>query len=157
VSIEFDRVLPPQVFVGTYPENPEDIDELGRELQVTAVLNLQTEEDFGRLGCDWASLAEAYRRAGIEVCRVPIRDFDTADLTLHLTEGVQALKDLLERGHTVYVHCSAGLGRSPSVVIAYLHWVEGVDLAEAIDQVNQRHPCVPNEEAIRKAIPTRRR
>jgi len=150
VSIDFDRVLP-RVLVGTYPENAEDIELLGRDHQVTAVLNLQTEEDFARLGCDWPSLEEAYRRLDIEVCRLPVRDFDTADLTLHLTECVQALADLLERGHTVYVHCSAGLGRSPSVVIAYLNWIEGLDLAEAIDQINQRHPCVPNEEAIRRA------
>lgn len=156
MSIDFDRVLP-QVLVGTYPENAADVESLGRDHQVTAVLNLQSEEDFARLGCDWPCLEEAYRRLNIEVRRVPVRDFDTADLTLHLTECVQALADLLERGHAVYVHCSAGLGRSPSVVIAYLHWIEGLDLFEAIERISQCHPCVPNEEAIRRATPTQRR
>ena len=155
MGIDFDRVLT-QVLVGSYPEDLADIELLRRAHQVTAVLNLQTEEDFSRLGCDWPCLAETYEELGIEVCRVPIRDFDTADLTLHLAEGVQALKDLLNGGHTVYVHCSAGLGRSPSVVIAYLHWIDGLDLEEAIAQINQRHPCVPNDEAIRRATPTRR-
>ena len=152
MSIDFDRVLP-QILIGTYPENAEDIAQLGREQQVSAVLNLQSDEDFTRLGCNWPSLEEAYRRAGIEIRRVPVRDFDTADLTLHLAEGVQTLADFVERGHTVYVHCSAGLGRSPSVVIAYLHWIEGVDLTEAIDRISQCHPCVPNEEAIRRSPP----
>ena len=49
--------------------------------------------------------------------------------------GRQLVQQALEQGHTVYVHCSAGLGRSPSVVIAYLHWIKGVDLEEAIAQV----------------------
>lgn len=156
MSIDFDRVAP-QVLVGSYPEDLADIQSLGKEQRVSAVLNLQTDEDYGRLECDWPRLAAAYQRLNIEVRRVPIRDFDSEDLTRGLSAAVAALAELIDAGHTVYVHCSAGLGRSPSVVIAYLHWIQGLDLDAASEQVNKCHACVPNLEAIRRAIPIPRR
>ena len=39
----------------------------------------------------------------------------------------------------------------PSTVAAYLHWVGGLGLDEAVDYVLQRHPCNPYVEAIRLA------
>ena len=43
-------------------------------------------------------------------------DFDRADLKLKLPASVTALNDLVESGETVYVHCTAGVSRSPTVV-----------------------------------------
>jgi protein-tyrosine phosphatase len=145
-----DSVLP-EVLVGSYPETIADIESLWDEHLVTAVLNLQTDEDLDRLGCDWPLLEEAYRRLAIEVHRRPVRDFDSDDLCRRLPDCVEALRDLLNLGHVVYVHCTAGVGRSANVVIAYLHWVQGLPLEEAVRTVSQLHSCVPNETAIQGA------
>jgi protein-tyrosine phosphatase len=153
--MDFDRVLP-NLLVGSYPRTINDIESLQREQGVSAVLNLQTDEDYERLRCDWPCLAQGYRQRAIEVCRQPVRDFDGDDLALRLPECVAALADLLDRGHTVYVHCTAGMGRSASVVIAYLHWVRKRDLDEAIQCVTDCHMCLPNDEAIRQATPAAR-
>jgi len=148
--MDFDQVLD-HVYVGSYPELVTEIDRLKRELGVTAVLNLQTDEDLDRFGMHWPWLQARYGQSGIELRRVPVRDFDPDDLQDKLVECVGVLDELLQAGHTVYVHCTAGAGRSPNVVIAYLHWVKQWDLDEAIDHVGNRRPCAPNPEAIRLA------
>ena len=55
---------------------------------------------------------------------------------------------MLRQGHTVYVHCNMGINRSPSIVIAYLHWVQGWDLEKATDHVLKCRSCDPYVDAI---------
>jgi protein-tyrosine phosphatase len=148
--MNFDRVLP-QIAVGSYPENTRDIDRLKQELGITAVLNLQTDEDHAQWDIDWDPLHAHYLEQDMVLRRVPVRDFDREDLRNNLPACVDALSELLQAGHHVYVHCTAGIGRSPSVVIAYLHWLREWNLDQAADHVNQSHPCSPDLDAIRAA------
>lgn len=141
----------PGLLVGSSPRSVEDVERLGKEFGVTAVLNLQTEEDFRAIGLDWPALEAAYRREGIKVCRVPVRDFDEEDLQRHLPACVQALERLAGKDGAVYVHCNQGVGRSPSVVTAYLHWIRGLTLDEAFGQVARQRACAPCLDAIRAA------
>jgi len=148
--MNLNQVLP-EVFLGSCPETVEDIDHLQQKVGVTAVLNLQTDEDMQHAGCDWRKLHTHYRRCKIVVRRVPVRDFDPEDLRKMLPDCVQALNELLRKGHTVYVHCTAGAGRAPSVVITYLNWVQQYELEKASQLVQKCRPCSPNLEAIRMA------
>jgi hypothetical protein len=59
------------------------------------------------------------------------RDFDPDSLRGTLPAAVQALAHALQRGERVYVHCTAGLGRSPAVCIAYMYWFRGMQLDRA--------------------------
>ncbi|RMG02679.1 MAG: hypothetical protein D6741_03340, partial [Planctomycetota bacterium] len=68
-----------------------------------------------------------------------------------LPEAASALADLLRRGKTVYLHCTAGINRSATVAIAYLYWFEDRDLEEATETVMSRHHCEPYVDAIRRA------
>ncbi len=148
--MDYDQILPP-LFVGACPRRPRDIDQLKEDSGITAVLNLQTVGDFSYWGIDWSELELHYQRSGIEVRRVPVTDFDRDDLRRNLPKCVRTLDELLRGGHTAYVHCSAGINRSPSTVIAYLHWIEQFELDKAITHVMQRRPCDPYLEAIRAA------
>lgn len=148
--MNLDKVFS-QVFVGSHPESVGDIDRLQRDFGVTAVLNLHTQEDIEDLNLPWETLREHYRTSNIELRRVPVRDFDREDLRTNLKGCVDVLRLLLDDGHTVYVHCTAGVGRSPSVVIAYLHWVEKWNLDRAIEQVTTRRGCSPDVVAIQTA------
>lgn len=141
----------PEIFVGACPQDVGDIDRLNRDFGITAVLNLQTDDDFEQLHIDWPRMEAAYRQAGIEIRRVPVLDFDEDDLSKHLVESVAQLAELLDAGRRVYVHCTAGIGRSASTVIAYQHWVHQCDLDEAIRHHNTRRACYPGVEAIRRA------
>lgn len=142
-----DLILP-ELFVGSHPRTSGDIERLSRTLGVKAVLNMQTDEDMETWGINWATHAAQYERRGVEVARVPIRDFDRLDLRKKLPDAVRVLNQLLVRGHTVYTHCTAGVGRAPAVVIAYLHWCRGWELERAVNHVTSRRSCAPNVEAI---------
>ncbi len=154
IVMDFDQILP-QLFVGCCPLDPADIDHLKTHFGLTAVLNLQTEDDFAYWGINWQAMEAAYRRLGIEVRRVPVEDFNREDLRQMLPACVQALDELLRSGHTVYLHCSGGVNRSPSTAVAYLHWVQGMGFDAAVNYVQERRACDPYVQAIRLATEDR--
>lgn len=147
--MDYDLILP-TVFVGVFVGKAEEVDLL-KLAGVSAILSLQTDEDLQRLEVDWPALERHCQEVGVALRRVPIRDFDGEDLRRNLRPAVEALEELLNQRHTVYLHCTAGVGRAPSVLIAYLHWVEGQPLQEAYAQVARRRPITPNLEAIQRA------
>ncbi len=153
--MDVDQILP-NLYVGSCPETTADLDELQAQ-GISAVLNLQTDIDFDYVGVDWPSQRAHYVSLGLEVRRIPIRDFDDTDLHGQLHEAASALNALIDDGHTVYVHCSGGVNRSPSVVIAYLYWFANWSLEDATDHVLERHPCAPVMDVIRAAIWDRKR
>jgi protein-tyrosine phosphatase len=153
--MDFDQVLP-NIFVGSHPRSNEDTDTLKAE-GISAISNLQTDDDVRDLDLDWTSLDARYWALGIGVRRAPIRDFDDNDLRNKLPQAVEALDELVKARQTVYVHCSGGVNRSPGTIIAYLCWMEGRSFQDAADHVRKHHPCGPVMEAIRKATWDRRR
>lgn len=155
LPMDVDQILA-NLYLGSYPQTTADLDTL-RAKGISAVLNLQTDSDFDYLGVDWPSHRAHYSSLGLEARRVPIRDFDDAHLHRQLHEAASALHELIDRGHTVYVHCSGGVNRSPSVVIAYLYWFADWPLEDATDHVRQRHPCAPVMDVVRAAISDQRR
>ena len=153
--MDCDEILR-NLYVGSHPTTREDIQALENN-GISAVLNLQSDSDFQGHGIDWPRLRAIYFSQGIEVCRVPITDFDDDDLRNKLPEAVRVLEELLQRGRTVFLHCNAGVNRSPSTVISYLHWSLNWSLDEAERHVRERHPCSPVMEVIRLATRDRRR
>jgi protein-tyrosine phosphatase len=149
-AMNFTRVFP-KIYIGSYPETPEDIDYLRRPMGVTAVLNLQSDDDLRSLDCDWAEMLAQYRRSRIQVRRVAVRDFDPEDMRKKMSRCVRALHELVQANHVVYVHCTAGVGRAPSVVITYLIWVHQCEITRAIQYVTSCRPCSPYVDAIRLA------
>ncbi len=145
--INYDAILD-DLFVGTHPQDRDDIDHLRSERAVTAVLNLQTEEDMQMWGLDWSNVSRYYVECRMQLERVPIRDFDPIDLRAKLKKAVSALDALVRRNHRVYVHCTAGVGRAPAVAIAWLAWCQGWEMDEAVRHVRQRRACSPFVEAI---------
>ena len=141
-----------QLFLGSRPETTADIDRLRLTSGITAVLNLQTDDDMRAVNLVWEPLEAHYRNSGIELCRVPVRDFDPVDLREKLPKCVRAVDHLLAASHSVYLHCTLGAARSPTVAIAYLHWCRGWDLEEAVTYVKKRWQCSPNTEAVRLAV-----
>ena len=148
--MECSHVLP-RLYVGSCPENLEDIARLRREYRVTAVLTFQTDADRRLYNISWDLLRECYRQWDIAVRQVPIQDKSEDDLTRKLPESVEALGQLLDQGHTVFAHCNIGNGRSPTVVAAWLYWTQGRDLEAAAAEVRQCRECQPNLNVIRSA------
>jgi protein-tyrosine phosphatase len=140
-----------QLFLGSRPETPADIDRLKLDAGITAVLNLQTDEDMRAVHLVWEPLEAHYQTSDIRLCRIPVRDFDPIDLRERLPDCVHALDSLVSAGHLVYLHCTLGAARSPTVAIAYLQHCRGWNLDQAVTYVKGRWQCSPNTEAIRLA------
>jgi protein-tyrosine phosphatase len=147
VPMNLSQVLP-QLFVGSCPASADDINHLKTDYGVTAILNLQTDHDFDYWDLNWSRIEGRCRELGVEVRRIPVRDFDGLDLRKKLSQCVETLDELLRGGHTVYTHCNVGSGRSPSVAIAYLVWRQGWNLDDAIEHVTRGRSCSPNIDAI---------
>ena len=142
-----DAVLP-NLFVGPDPRSEADFLYL-KTLNVTAILSLQSNVDRGDGGIEGERAAA--RKAGLRFASVPVEDFSHADLALRLHDCVAALDQLLTEGNTVYVHCTAGVSRSPTVVTAYLHWSLGWELERAAIHLQACRKCIPDTDAIRYA------
>ena len=138
-------LIQPKLWIGPDPRLDEDFRYL-KALQITAILSLQDHEDRGLEGIQ--SEREAARRVAIAFHNVPVRDFSRADLQRRLPDCVTMLELLTGEGHSVYVHCTAGVNRSPTVVAAYLHWCAQWPLDRALAHIMECRPCGPDDEAI---------
>jgi len=141
-------VVAPRLLVGEYP-TPGDAAWLRHTQGVGAVLCLQEEIDLANRGLDARVLRAAYQRQEIEFHHLPIADGDDAALRACLDPAVTLLRRLIGRGVRVYVHCSAGMNRAPTIAIAYLHCAADLSLDAAHDLMRRRRPCVPYMTALR--------
>lgn len=90
---------------------------------------------------------------GLAYAWIPFKEFSEADPTL-LDEAVEWLEQH-EKDHRLMVCCRAGMGRSVSVVIAYLCLIKGVPYQDAVKQVNARRPGatpLPNLEGTIRLV-----
>jgi protein-tyrosine phosphatase len=130
------------LLVGEYPR-VSDIEWLKHEFRVSAILNLQDDEDLRINGIDVIALRESCRQCQIKLVRVPIRDGSSDDMSARLGDALKHLQDLLGARERVYLHCNAGLNRAPTLAIAWLHANAGMSLNEAMAHVKQRRACGP--------------
>ncbi|KAL0303957.1 UNVERIFIED_CONTAM: Phosphoglucan phosphatase LSF2, chloroplastic [Sesamum radiatum] len=140
------------LIVGSQPQKAEDINHLKMELNVGYILNLQQDRDVEYWGIDLNSIITRCGELGIHHMRRPARDFDPDSLRSGLPRAVSSLEWAISEGNgRVYVHCTAGLGRAPAVVIAYMFWFCDMNLNKAYNALTSKRPCGPNKRAIRGA------
>ena len=149
--INFSRILD-NLIVGSCPATAVDARRLA-QAGITAVVNLQSDADFRRLGIDWTALENLYHELGVAVYRVPMIDFDEADIARLLPQAADSLNRALGVGHRVYLHCTAGKERSPTTAVAWLAWYGGYTLDEALALVGEARVVNPYAEAVRQSQP----
>jgi histidinol-phosphate aminotransferase len=102
---------------------------------ITALLNCAEEHDTSR--------------EGYAYCKIPLIDFQPID-PQHIPKAVNWLKEMIS-DHTILVHCNAGIGRSPSIVVCYLHEI-GFGFEEALRLVKRKRPDALPHRDLRSAI-----
>eukprot|EP00192_Tetraselmis_astigmatica_P021353 CAMPEP_0117675258 /NCGR_PEP_ID=MMETSP0804-20121206/15505_1 /TAXON_ID=1074897 /ORGANISM="Tetraselmis astigmatica, Strain CCMP880" /LENGTH=291 /DNA_ID=CAMNT_0005484241 /DNA_START=376 /DNA_END=1251 /DNA_ORIENTATION=+ len=143
----------PNVLCGSQPRNVQDVEYLAEVEKVTTILNLQQDRDLEYWGVDIHALHHRCHELGLKLVRTPARDFDGDSLRLVLPLAVRSLHEALaEPNGKVYVHCTAGLGRSPGVCIAHMFWFGDYGpLDPTYKTLTDIRPCGPKREAIRGA------
>ncbi|CAI7893746.1 unnamed protein product, partial [Closterium sp. NIES-54] len=138
-TLNWNHILP-NLIVGSCPRSPDDVDRIADEAGATAIMNLQSDLCFDALKIPFESIRARAVERGVLLARVPIRDFDHGDQAFMLPEAVRVVNVLLHRGHTVYVHCTAGINRASLTCVAYLYFVQGLRRDEAVTLVKNARP-----------------
>ena len=99
------------------------------EAGIHAVVNMRIEHDDALHG-----------HAPADYCHLPTVDDDAPSLE-HLREGVAFMQRVIGAGGKVYIHCKGGIGRAPSMAIAYLV-AEGQSLDDAVALVKRTRPFI---------------
>lgn len=82
---------------------------------------------------------------------LPLRDVATENIAQYFPETTQTIKDALANGGKVIVHCSCGVSRSASVVIAYLITERSMSAKDAYEYLKHKRPVVePNPGFIKQ-------
>ena len=108
------------LFIGQYPTLSVEVHEL-QEQGITAVINLQTQEEFNQLGINWHNQMNEYRHYGIDtVMHYPL-SFDDSEAKMRTFAACQYINDMVNnKNQKVFVHCTSGIVRSTTVALAYL-------------------------------------
>jgi len=140
------------IYIGNAPQTAVDVSRLN-QMAVTAVLSLQSDQDFKNYRIDIDELQNAYNANDILFQRFPIIDFDEQDLGKKLAQPVQALHRLLEAEHRIYVHCNAGVCRAPATVLGYLCHYRGMGIEQGLAYIRENRPQAnPYIRAVEKAL-----
>ncbi|XP_062010128.1 phosphoglucan phosphatase LSF1, chloroplastic isoform X2 [Rosa rugosa] len=137
-----------QIYVGSCIQTEDDVEALSNAAGITAILNFQTGTETQNWGINSNSINESCQKFDILMINYPIRDGDSFDLRKKLPFCVGLLLRLLKKNHRVYVTCTSGFDRSPTCVIAYLHWMTDTSLHAAYNFVTGLHLCRPDRPAI---------
>lgn len=123
---------------------PADIAEI-KKAGISAIVTLISNAEFRAYGVP--DLLKEYQRAGLSVLHTPVID-QGVPTDAQAREVLQFMKEKVDAGHKVLVHCVGGLGRTGLAAALYLRAFSGISGDEAIARVrNVRSPrAIENKE-----------
>jgi protein-tyrosine phosphatase len=124
-------ILPKRLAVGPLPD--ATIETQLSQSGIQAILTLCAESE-GKLPLNIADRFQWQR------CVLPDSHYEEAMEPDQLRQVVSHLHDTIGQGQPTYVHCLAGMERSPTVCVTYLCLYEKMPLWEALNWVKQCNP-----------------
>src|SRR5262249_2613818 len=134
------------LIVGAYPLDEGDVATLA-DAGVRRVLNLT--EDLEYRPGDRETVMDALAAAGIEERRLALTDYGGLPPAA-LDAAVAQVNEWLDEGARTYVHCRAGWQRSAAVAAAVVAVRSGIEIDDALDEVQRRKPSadpLPHQRA----------
>ena len=117
-----------QVFVGSQ-FGAKGLNKLNKN-GITNILNLRKEFDDA-----------VFDLSGNKYLYLPVID-DTAPTEDELREGVEFIQNSIHENGKVYVHCAAGVGRSVTIVAAWLIKEHNLSVEESLNKIRINRPFI---------------
>lgn len=96
--------------------------------KITAILNVSSEQP-------------SFKHKSVKSVKVGFAD-NAPEAKIHTDEAVAALKNLVDAGEIVLIHCSHGKSRSPHVLASYLAQTEDKDYFDVYNEIRELRPKV---------------
>lgn len=120
-----------ELYVGHYVRTEEEVHNLASR-GIRAVFSLQSKQDMARYGVEWSTLSELYLKYGIKAVNLEITDRKNREFVAKCRRALRVLTCLVEKYGRVYIHCTAGIYRSPQLVVLFLVEHRNFTLANAL-------------------------
>nr|WAW78385.1 dual-specificity phosphatase 26a [Paralichthys olivaceus] len=130
----------PRLYIGD-----QDIASDRRELAklgITHILNCAQSK--------WRGGAEYYAGMNITYHGIEAHDSPTFDMSVNFYPAAEFIHKALTSGGKVLVHCTVGVSRSATLVLAYLMIRQNLTLVEAIKTVKDHRGVIPNRGFLRQ-------
>jgi len=138
---EFNAITE-KLLVGTCPKNGPDIEQL-KANGVDHVICLQSDHDFIANNIDWVQMEADYKTRKIQVTRIAMIDFDENNIAGRLAKAAAVVSDAMKTSSRIYLHCTAGRERSPTVAAAWLMLDQGLSAEDACEKMTTARPSNP--------------
>ncbi len=126
----FDQMTP-QIWMGGAPTYDRDYEFL-LDVGVNAVVDVREEREDDR---------DLYRQNDIDYLKLKVLDVMVPSPE-QMDEGSAFIRQHVENGDTVFIHCAKGRGRSATMLAAYLMRYEGLTYDEARQLMLSKRPLV---------------
>lgn len=136
-----DWVIPQKLAIGRLPQAGDGSQLL--KAKIKTVLSLCSEQE-GVLPGEITQNFQCFRVV------LPDRHYTTEMTAEQLAEAVDIVHQNIQKNTPIFVHCLAGIERSPTVCIAYLCKYRKMELWEAANWLKQVHSSsLPNDSGLR--------
>ncbi len=136
--LRYSRVTP-ALYVG--PQHRANGKRALAQAGIAYILNMRSEFDDAAHGLTFDAPPDGSPAdARASYCHLPTPD-DEAPSMAHLAEGIAFIESAIGSGGKVYIHCSAGVGRAPTMAAAYLI-CRGYSIDDALDMIRSARPFI---------------